>query len=516
MENKYIRAAGYRRVSMREQVDGYSLDAQENHIRAYADQQGWQLVKIYTDAGISAKKDSQRPAFLQLMEDSKLGQFDVVIVDKIDRFFRHLNGLLTALDQLNHVQVSFASVQERLDFTSPWGKLTLTMLGMLAEIYIDNLRQETRKGKHQRARTGLSNSGVPPFGYCKGLCSQCTDPNGPGYCPEYGSQNRGDGKTMVAHPIESEAVRLAFQWYSSGDQSDRMITDRLNQTPYVCANGQVIPFRTKGRAGFNPPGPINRDLVREILNRQTYTGKVIYQGRDDNGRHIRAKTIEVYAGRHPSLISQDLFEEVQCIRKLLQSSALICHGAPARIYPLTGILRCGYCGGHMRGVSNKGRYYYQDASRVERTQKCCQPLVNAEKIESQVFAIIQAALNNPQIREEKAIREKQAQEAQARFERAKALFLAGYISQVELERERDFLETCQKALKENLPGAIMTLGVIGVSNADSLLKRKRLFQLTIETAFVRKNDLVGLTPTFPFLPLLPSVRENCTGGSDGI
>jgi len=169
MENKYIRAAGYRRVSMREQVDGYSLDAQENHIRAYADQQGWQLVKIYTDAGISAKKDSQRPAFLQLMEDSKLGQFDVVIVDKIDRFFRHLNGLLTALDQLNHVQVSFASVQERLDFTSPWGKLTLTMLGMLAEIYIDNLRQETRKGKHQRARTGLSNSGVPPFGYCKGL-----------------------------------------------------------------------------------------------------------------------------------------------------------------------------------------------------------------------------------------------------------------------------------------------------------------------------------------------------------
>jgi len=51
--------------------------------------------------------------------------------------------------------VSFASVQEQLDFTTPWGKLMLTVLGTLAEIYLDNLRQETRKGKLQRARQGF-------------------------------------------------------------------------------------------------------------------------------------------------------------------------------------------------------------------------------------------------------------------------------------------------------------------------------------------------------------------------
>jgi site-specific DNA recombinase len=59
--------------------------------------------------------------------------------------------------------IPFASVQERLDFTSPWGKLMLTVLGILAEIYLDNLRQETLKGKHQRAREGLWN-GLPPYG----------------------------------------------------------------------------------------------------------------------------------------------------------------------------------------------------------------------------------------------------------------------------------------------------------------------------------------------------------------
>lgn len=82
-------------------------------------------------------------------------KFDVVVVDKIDRFYRHLSGLLTSLDTLRSHGIAFASVQEKLDFTTPWGKLMLTVLGMLAEIYIDNLRQETRKGKLQRARKGL-------------------------------------------------------------------------------------------------------------------------------------------------------------------------------------------------------------------------------------------------------------------------------------------------------------------------------------------------------------------------
>ncbi len=61
MSNSPLRAAGYRRVSMREQVDGFSLDAQETNIRQYVQSQGWELVQLYTDAGISAKKDSQRP-----------------------------------------------------------------------------------------------------------------------------------------------------------------------------------------------------------------------------------------------------------------------------------------------------------------------------------------------------------------------------------------------------------------------------------------------------------------------
>ncbi len=86
MEKEKLRAVGYRRVSMREQVDGHSLDAQEKNIRDYANHNDWELIELYSDAGISAKKNSHRPSLARLMEDAKAGKFDVVIVDKVDRF----------------------------------------------------------------------------------------------------------------------------------------------------------------------------------------------------------------------------------------------------------------------------------------------------------------------------------------------------------------------------------------------------------------------------------------------
>jgi DNA invertase Pin-like site-specific DNA recombinase len=49
MQNNALRAAGYTRVSMREQVDGHSLDAQVTHIKAYITAQGWHLAQVYTD-----------------------------------------------------------------------------------------------------------------------------------------------------------------------------------------------------------------------------------------------------------------------------------------------------------------------------------------------------------------------------------------------------------------------------------------------------------------------------------
>jgi DNA invertase Pin-like site-specific DNA recombinase len=521
METKGIRAVSYQRVSSREQLEGHSLDAQAHNIQEYIRLQGWEMVRMYTDAGISAKKDSQRPELERLLEDTRGGQFDVVVVDKIDRFYRHLGGLLITLDQLNAMGVGFASVQEKLDFTTHWGKLTLTVLGMLAEIYLDVLKQETTKGKRQRAREGLWNGSIP-FGYCKGLCSRCTDPNGKDYCPNFGTADKSDGKTLIAHPIESAGVKLAYIWYQTGENSDAKIARLLNAHYDVLPDGKLLKLRHKGTLGKTSPGMFSKDTVRVMLTNVFYTGKVPYYGVDDQGRRQKRQSglAAIYPGKHPALVDETIFEKAQELRKLLHKSPKKMHKRPVMIYPLTGLLHCSSCGSRLRGVSSHdGRRYYRDVTRIEKTGKCAQPLIRAGSIEQQIVQILlQATQDAPDL-----VRSAQVQidAADKRYERAKFLYLAGDISREAYEEERERRESTLGGLRDVTDGAIM-IPVDEVYQSlvhwDSILpiERKKLLRAVLEAAFVRQNALVALQPTVTFLLMFGEKRCSCGPDGDGV
>ena len=522
MEKLKLKAAGYRRVSMREQIDGHSLDAQEKNIRDYAAGQGWELIEIYTDAGISAKKDSHRPDLERLMADAKAGKLDVIVVDKIDRFYRHLAGLLSALDELHTINVSFASVQERLDFTSPWGKLMLTVLGILAEIYLDNLRQETLKGKLQRARKGLWN-GLPPYGYCKGLCAACEDPNGKGYCPDFGSINKTDGKRLILHPVDSEVVKLVFVWYLKGGESDASITEKLNHYDKALPSGYSGPIRQKGHPGKSDPGPFTRDVVRDMLKRVFYTGKLPYFGSkaigDRKTKRSELNQATLYDGLHPALVSEVDFNRVQELRNLLGCNCRMKLGVVTRIYPLTGILHCGYCGKPMRGITSNGKRAYRDSSRIERTLDCQQNIIHAEEMEWQVVGALQGILdywsgNNSFTNSTQLI-----QEAEDRYERAKELYLIGELSRELFQEEKERWESIKNNLQYVNPNAIMTLCVnlqqsLEDWNCTLPTERKKLLQTAIRVAFIRGNTLVAVLPTDAFMPLVEP--KYCSCGEGGI
>ena len=517
-----LRAVGYRRVSMRDQVDGYSLDAQENSIAKYVREQGWKLITIYEDAGISAKKGSYRPEFEHLLADAKDGKFDVVVVDKVGRFYRHLNGLLATLDKLNSYGVSFASVQERMDFTTPWGKLMLSVLGTLAEIYIDNLRQETRKGKLQRARQGYW-LGAIPFGYCNGLCSHCTDPNGEGYCSDFGKPDKGNGKTMVEHPIEGQIVKQVFAWYASGNDSHASIAEKFNQLVVTLPDGKKVPARQKGAPGRSEPGPISRDVVRDMLRRIAYTGKVPYQGVDQNGVHQKRKApSHLFDANHPALITMETYETVREILELRSRNPFVKNNRPVRVYPLTGILRCGYCGGPMRGSSSAYRRYYADGNQREKICECPQEIVYAEQIENKILAWLIKIVDNA-VPDSELQADKQVREYEERFERAKQLYLLGEMKHTDFEKEKENLEAITKTLHIEESRSKIAL----VHNIQpqlkkwkelSHLKRKRLLRLVLETAYVRENAFVAVQPTFAFQPLSQSQSRGprpCNSGEGG-
>ena len=102
--------------------------------------------------------DSQsrkRPQFKAMMDDALSGKLDIVAVHKLDRFSRNLRLTLEYFERLSKAGVTFLSISEQMDFSQPWGKFALAMLGGLAQFYSENLGLETKKGKAERKAQGL-------------------------------------------------------------------------------------------------------------------------------------------------------------------------------------------------------------------------------------------------------------------------------------------------------------------------------------------------------------------------
>ena len=124
MENTIkTKVAMYLRCSTEEQLKGYGLPVQEERLRAYATSQGFEINNqyVYRDEGFSGSLPIElRPGLKNLFADAEQNRFDLVLVLKVDRFFRNSRLLLNALHQLDSYKVSFSSVTEPFDTSHPY------------------------------------------------------------------------------------------------------------------------------------------------------------------------------------------------------------------------------------------------------------------------------------------------------------------------------------------------------------------------------------------------------------
>jgi site-specific DNA recombinase len=516
-----VRAVGYGRASTTEQVEeGHSLDAQEHAIVEFC-----RTVEVYIDPGLSGAL-VDRPELQRLLADAARGRFDVVVVHAIDRFYRDLQGLLSAFKQLQDLGVSFISISENLDFTTPWGKLALAVLGTLAEIYLDKLRFETSKGKKARARKGLPN-GMPPVGYCRGNCTACTDPNGEGYCPRFGQLSlsaAGPGDPWVAHPIEQRAVQLAFTWYATGEYSDGQIARKLND--YRDETG--TRFRTKGRRGRSKPGRFNKDGVRDMLQNVHYTGQVPYYGLY-NGERRKREPVSFHPGQHPALIDQETFDRCLEVRALMCNHPRRAENHMSNLYLLSGILYCAHCSRPMRAQAAHGVRQYQDKTRVQHTGDCTQETVKAEEVEEQVAQYLASFHLPSNWREDVAARlysaedreamEREEQAIQARMERLVELYLAGDVDRTHYEREK---RICYDRLADLRPAGYSAIMEAGGTlehfehlwSTGSALEQKKLLRSAVAAALIRGKLVRAVQLTEAFYPFVP-YRNGRNYGSDG-
>src|SRR5215831_4536867 len=145
------RAALYLRVSTK--GHGQTTETQALALRDYAAHRGFEIVAEYRDEGISGSKDS-RPALDRLMKDARGRKFDVVIVARFDRFARSVSHLLRALEEFSHLGIDFVSLSESVDTSTPMGKMIFTVLGAVAELERNLIRERVMMGLDRAKRQG--------------------------------------------------------------------------------------------------------------------------------------------------------------------------------------------------------------------------------------------------------------------------------------------------------------------------------------------------------------------------
>ncbi len=164
--NGTLRAIGYVRVSTQEQAqEGVSLDAQRQGIETHAKAQGWTLVGIEADNGISGKAIKNRPGLRRALRALKGRKADALLMVALDRLSRTTTDVLSIAARAEREGWQIQTVQEQVDAGSPEGEFMLTLRAGLAQLERRKVAERTRLALAELRRQGRRTSRFPPFGF---------------------------------------------------------------------------------------------------------------------------------------------------------------------------------------------------------------------------------------------------------------------------------------------------------------------------------------------------------------
>jgi site-specific DNA recombinase len=328
------RAAGYTRVSTSRQADeGLSLDAQRQRIEQYAAAQGWELVEIYEERGVSGRK-AERPALSRLLAERD--RFDRLIVPKLDRLGRSAPNVYATIGKLREAGITLVSIDPPIDAGTREGRLMLNMLIGVAEMESDLNSERVRDTAEARVARGRDyGSRRPLYGY-----------------------RRGEDGILVPVAEQAAVVRRVFEAFLGGMEQRAIERSLREDNIPASAGGQW-------RAG----------LVWRMLRRVEYTGLV------------RGPSGALYEGKQDPIIDAETFERTQ---------ALLAANGKAKIMRTTAsghllrgkMLVCGHCGGTMHARTEKGKGWYICATRTGIGGKADCPMtrVRREAVEEPLLA----------------------------------------------------------------------------------------------------------------------------------
>ena len=315
-EEKKI-AGIYIRVSTEDQArEGFSLGEQEEKLRQLCKYKGFEIFKVYKDAGISAKDMKNRPAFQTMLEDMKNGLINYIVAYKLDRVTRSVRDLEILISTLEKYHCYLICDRDDVNTSTANGRFFVRMLTVLSQLEIEIVSERTKFGLNGAIKAGHI----------------------PGKCP-LGYYRDKDKTLKIDNTTKNIVVRI-FEMYLEG-KSYQTIANILDKE-------KVLYPEVKHW--------IDSSINRIINNK-------IYMGDYERYKYDNDRETELFMDVVPPIITRAMWEEVQKQKETNQRA--YCRN---RVYIFFQKLVCPTCGKIMtcKGTGGKkSKYMYYTCEKCK-------------------------------------------------------------------------------------------------------------------------------------------------------
>jgi len=211
VETKTLRVALYGRVSTTDQAEnGKSLLDQEQTLRQWAKLQGWQVVAVYIDKGVSGGTDD-RPELQNLLLDAKNHRFDLVLATKLDRVMRNTRLTLNTIEDLKKSDVALVTMDGTDTRQGGIADIMLSMLAAMAQYERIRIAERITAARAYRRAQNQWSAGRVLFGY------------------RFDKESK---QLLICEP-EAEAIRQIFNIYTTQKIGIANLAELMNKTNYL-------------------------------------------------------------------------------------------------------------------------------------------------------------------------------------------------------------------------------------------------------------------------------------------
>ena len=335
LQPEHLRVAAYCRVSSDSEDQLHSYAAQiRNYTEVIAQHDGWELVDVYADEGLTGTRMDKRDDFNRMMRDCRKGKIDRILVKSVARFARNTKECLASLRELSGMGVTVQFEKENIDTGTLTTELMVSVSGSLAQQESISISANQRLSYQHRMEQGLFIACTAPYGY-----------------------RMVDKKNLEVVPEEAITVRWIFSSYLKG-HSMRWIAEALT---------------AKGISPHREPGLWTEVGIRYILTNEKYIGDSLCQKSYTCGfPFVRKKNcgeqMQYYVeNTHPAIIDKETFEKVQA---LLQHKAERAKNRKSKS-PFSMKIFCGYCGTPFHRRCTKTGYICWTCRKHDRSAASC-------------------------------------------------------------------------------------------------------------------------------------------------